>query len=103
MEKQLLPVGRGGGQAVNGLQRCEGSSGEGALTVLTHVVDRQDRGPASGAGAMEGGVDDAVGGLDVVLLEGKTLTSHPRQKKCTFADDMNENRRKLMTNKLTCP
>lgn len=76
MEKQLLPVA-GEKQAVDGTQRCEGSSGEGALTVLTHVVDRQDRGPASGAGAVEGGVDDAVRGLDAVLLEGETLTSHP--------------------------
>lgn len=79
VEKQLLPVG-GEKQAVNGMQGCEGSGGEEALTVLTHVVDRQDRGPAGGAGAVEGGVHDAVRGLDVVLLEGKTLISHPRHK-----------------------
>lgn len=102
VEKQLLPVG-GEKQAVNGTQRGEGSNGERALTVLTHVVDRQDRRPASGAGAVEGGVDDAVRGLDAVLLEGETLISHPRHKMhiCPpvwqkHADDMNENRRKLM-------
>lgn len=52
---------------------AEGSSGEGTLTVLTHVMDRQDCGPASGAGAVEGHVDDALRGLDAVLLEGETL------------------------------
>lgn len=47
-----------------------GGGGEGTLTLLTHVVDRQDGGPAGGAGAMEGHVDDPVRGLDAVLLEG---------------------------------
>lgn len=59
---------------------AEGSRGEGTLTVLTHVMDRQDCGPASGAGAVEGHVDDALRGLDAVLLEGETLISHPRHE-----------------------
>lgn len=52
----------------------------GTLTLLTHVVDRQDGGPAGGACALQGHMDDAVGGLDAVLLEGETLITHPRRK-----------------------
>lgn len=58
-----------------------GGGGEGTLTLLTHVVDRQDGGPAGGAGAKEGHMDDPVRGLDAVLLEvGGTLITHPRHK-----------------------
>lgn len=104
VEKQLLPVG-GEKQAVNGPRRCEGSSGGGALTVLAHVVDRQDRWPASGAGAVEGGVDDAVGGLDAVLLEGETLISRPRHKMhiCPPVWQKHAENWWRMANKLTCP
>lgn len=60
-----------------GGEESAGDGGEQTLTLLTHVVDRQDGGPAGGAGAVEGDVDHAMRGLDVVLLEGATLITHP--------------------------
>lgn len=85
------------------MRRATGDGGEGTLTLLTHVVDRQDGGPAGGAGAMEGHVDDAVRGLDAVLLEGETLITHPRHRthsyppgRQKYVDEMNENLRKNM-------
>lgn len=78
------------------MRRATGDGGEGTLTLLTHVVDRQDGGPAGGAGAMEGHVDDAVRGLDAVLLEGETLITHPRHRthsyplvRHKYVDEMN--------------
>lgn len=55
----------------------DGEGGEGTLTLLTHVVDRQDGGPAGGARPVEGHVDDAERGLDAVLLQGETIVTHP--------------------------
>lgn len=82
VEKQLLPAGeeeeeeRAGGERGRRAESGEGNQGEATLTVLTHVVDRQDGGPARGTGAVEGHVDDAVRGLDAVLLEvGVVVTS----------------------------
>lgn len=78
VEKQLLPAGeeeeeeRAGGEwggGRGGRRGAREAAGEATLTVLTHVVNRQDGGPARGAGAMEGHVDDPMRGLDVVLLE----------------------------------
>lgn len=59
------------------MRRGGEDSRKGTPTLLAHVVDRQDGGPARGARAMEGHVDDAVRSLDAVLLEGETLITHP--------------------------
>lgn len=78
VEKQLLPVGKGrggDGKWSAETRKAKGTAARATLTVLTHVVDRQDGGPAGGTGAVEGHVDHAVRGLDAVLLEGETLVS----------------------------
>lgn len=84
-----------------GGEEGDGDGGEQTLTLLTHVMDRQDGGPAGGAGAVEGDVDHAVRGLDAVLLEGEKHLLHNldiehsyppvRQK---YEDEMNQNLRK---------
>lgn len=45
------------------------------LTVQAHIVEGEDSGPAGGSRAVEGHVQNAVRGLNAVLLQGGEKTS----------------------------
>lgn len=49
-----------------------------SLTVQTHVVEGEDGRPAGGSCAVQGHMQDAMRGLNIVLLDGEEVTTKPQ-------------------------